>query len=115
MRALLVTAALGAALVVPALAQDAPGDRARGRQLYVAIGCYQCHGYEGQGSPASGPRIAPEPMPYDSLKLLLRQPLNVMPAYAESALPDRAIADIHAYLAAIPKPRPVKDIPLLNP
>jgi ubiquinol-cytochrome c reductase cytochrome c subunit len=107
--------ALAAALVATAAAADDPaGDSARGRQVFVAVGCYECHGYVGQGSVQSGPRIAPEPMPLDSLKLLLRQPINVMPAYTESVVSDRDIADIHAYLASIPKPRPVKDIPLLG-
>jgi ubiquinol-cytochrome c reductase cytochrome c subunit len=105
-------ALLGAA---GAAADDAAGDRARGRQVFVAVGCYECHGYVGQGSVQSGPRIAPEPMPVDSLRLLLRQPINVMPAYAESALSDRDIADIHAYLASIPKPPSYKDIELLKP
>ncbi len=111
-----ILAALAAAVigVTPARAEDAAGDAARGRQLFVSVGCYQCHGYLGQGSVQSGPRLAPDPMPFESLKLLLRQPINVMPAYAESALSDRDAADIHAYLASIPKPPPLKDIKLLN-
>jgi ubiquinol-cytochrome c reductase cytochrome c subunit len=53
-------------------------------------------------------------MPAASLTQLLRAPLNQMPAYSEKALSDRDIADIHAYLASIPAPPAVKDIPLLN-
>jgi len=37
-----------------------------------------------------------------------------MPAYAASVLPDKAAADIYAYLQALDGSRPVKDIPILN-
>ncbi|MEJ0070351.1 MAG: cytochrome c [Pseudomonadota bacterium] len=94
--------------------EEVAGDAAHGRQVFMAVGCYQCHGGVGQGSVQSGPRLAPEPMPLASLTQLLRQPLNQMPAYSDKALSDRDVADIHAYLASIPKPPPVKDIPLLN-
>jgi|ERR1700733_15393173 ubiquinol-cytochrome c reductase cytochrome c subunit len=97
-----------------AAAQDAAGDAAQGRKVFLADGCYECHGMVGQGSVQSGPRLAPDPMPLASLTQLLRQPLNVMPAYSDKVLSDRDIADIHAYLASIPQPKPVKDIPLLN-
>jgi ubiquinol-cytochrome c reductase cytochrome c subunit len=97
-----------------AFAQEAAGDAAHGRQVFKAVGCYECHGLVGQGSVQSGPRLAPDPMPLASLTQLLRQPLNQMPAYSDKALSDRDVADIHAYLASIPQPPPVKDIPLLN-
>jgi ubiquinol-cytochrome c reductase cytochrome c subunit len=106
--------ALGAVLIgaTGAYAQD--GDAARGRTLFTAVGCYECHGRLGQGSVQSGPRVAPDPMPLPALTMLLRQPINVMPAYAETVLSDRDVADIHAYLASIPQPTPLKDLPLLN-
>lgn len=110
--ALLAVSLLGAAT---ARAEDAAGDAKHGRQLFVATGCFECHGLVGQGSAQTGgPRLAPEPMPAASLTQLLRAPLNQMPAYSEKALSDRDIADIHAYLASIPAPPAVKDIPLLN-
>jgi ubiquinol-cytochrome c reductase cytochrome c subunit len=97
-----------------ATAQDVAGDATHGRQVFLAVGCYECHGMVGQGSVQSGPRLAPDPMPLASLAQLLRKPLNVMPAYSDKTLSDRDIADIHAYLASVPQPKPVKDIPLLN-
>jgi ubiquinol-cytochrome c reductase cytochrome c subunit len=112
----IILLAFGALLAwaVGAVAQGEGGDAAQGRKVFMAVGCYECHGMVGQGSVQSGPRLAPEPMPLASLSQLLRKPLNVMPAYSDKALSDRDIADIHAYLASIPKPTPVKDIPLLN-
>jgi len=37
-----------------------------------------------------------------------------MPPYTAQALPDQDLADIYAYLAAIPAGRSAKDIPLLR-
>ena len=37
-----------------------------------------------------------------------------MPPYSEKVLPNDDLADIHAYLASIPKPKDHKSIPLLN-
>jgi len=108
--------ALGAALLCggAAAAEDVAGDAAHGRQVFMTVGCYQCHGTVGQGSVQSGPRLAPEPMPLASMVQLLRQPLNQMPAYSAKTLSDRDVADIHAYLASIPQPPALKDIKLLN-
>ena len=44
-------------LAVSAFAQTKPGDVANGKRLFDKDGCYQCHGYVGQGG-TSGPRLA---------------------------------------------------------
>jgi mono/diheme cytochrome c family protein len=84
-----------------------------GRQLFVAVGCYQCHGHGGQGS--VGPRLAPNPLPLDVFTRLVRNPLGVMPVYTAVVLPETDVADIYAYLNSIPKPKSVSEIPLLAP
>ena len=38
------------------------GNAANGRKLFVSNGCYQCHGYVGQGGNA-GAKLAPKPLP----------------------------------------------------
>ncbi|MCP5143281.1 MAG: cytochrome c [Gammaproteobacteria bacterium] len=109
----LVAACLGVSSVI-ALAQEAPdGDARRGQKLFVADGCYQCHGYQGQGSNA-GSKLAPNPLPYAAMAVLVRQPRARMPAYSSTILPDQDLADIHAYLATIPRAKAVDDIPLLR-
>ena len=85
-----------------------------GRTLYVNVGCYACHGYQGQGGVA-GPRIAPDPLPYDALAAFVRNSSREMPPYSEKILSDQALADIHAYLQSVPRPPDVKSVPLLNP
>jgi mono/diheme cytochrome c family protein len=97
-----------------AAAQAVPrGDEQNGRRIYVAYGCYQCHGYQGQGSNA-GSRLAPNPMPYAAFTFLVRQPRARMPAYSPKLMSDKELADVYAYLLTIPKARAVADIPLLN-
>jgi ubiquinol-cytochrome c reductase cytochrome c subunit len=88
----------------PALTQSAPppGDAANGKRLYMADGCYQCHGTVGQGSRPTGPHIAPNPMPYQAFAGQVRRPVNAMPPYTSIVLSEQGLADIYAYLASIP-------------
>jgi ubiquinol-cytochrome c reductase cytochrome c subunit len=83
-----------------------------GRALFVANGCYQCHGFVGQGGAA--PRIAPTAYPYEAFAGLVRRPANEMPAYAPQALGDDALRAIYAYLRSIPEPPPLVDIAILR-
>jgi mono/diheme cytochrome c family protein len=83
-----------------------------GRQLYVAAGCHECHGYIGQGS--AGPRLAPNPLPLDLFSRQLRNPRAVMPIYTRAILSDSDLAEVYAYLNSIPAAKPVAQIPLLK-
>jgi ubiquinol-cytochrome c reductase cytochrome c subunit len=89
------------------------GNADSGKKLFVSYGCYQCHGYEGQGG-AAGPRIAPGPLPFAVFTQYVRRPTNQMPPYTERVVPNNDLADIHAYLASRPKPAPAESIPLLK-
>lgn len=84
-----------------------------GRDAFAANGCYQCHGYAGQGGVA-GPRIAPSPYPLEAFAALVRRPANVMPAYAASVLGDDDLAAIYAYVRSVPEPPPIEDIAALR-
>lgn len=84
-----------------------------GKRVYMAVGCVQCHGTVGQGGPA-GPKIAPDPMPYDALAQFVRTTARSMPPYRETVLSNADLTDIYAYLQSIPKSPHPKDIPLLN-
>src|SRR5690242_17679918 len=42
------------------------GNAQNGRKLFVKYGCYECHGYEGQGSIATAPRVGPDPLPLEA-------------------------------------------------
>ena len=115
------SAALAAGLTVAAASAQtaapqaaAPkGDAVHGKAVYAAYGCYQCHGYQGQGS-GSGPKLAPNPLPFDALDRQLRKPRDRMPVYTHKTTSDADVADIYAYLLTMPKAKTVADIPLLN-
>jgi ubiquinol-cytochrome c reductase cytochrome c subunit len=81
----------------------------------MKIGCYQCHGNEGQGGSSAGVRIAPAPMlAFRAFTSYIRAPRGEMPPYTAKVVPDENVADIYAYLAAIPAPPAVDSIPLLR-
>jgi len=106
-----------AAAVPPATAQEvAKGDAANGRKVYLADGCYQCHGRVGQGGLMTGPApiLAQTKMPFAAFHRQLRNPINDMPPYSENLLSEKEVADIYAFLQSLPGRRPVKDIPILN-
>ena len=108
----LATAPLAAQAPATAPAQPAAqGNADAGKKLYTSVGCYQCHGYEGQGG-AAGPRLAPKPMALAAFLRFVRTPPNQMPGYGPKILTDAQLTDIHAYLAARPAPVPVAKLPL---
>jgi mono/diheme cytochrome c family protein len=85
------------------------------RQLFE-VPCWQCHGFQGQGSVATsnGKALAPDPMPWEGFSTLVRTSNTGMPPYTEKVLSNDDLADIYAYLQSIPKPADYKSIPLLN-
>ena len=93
-------------------AEAAEGNAQAGKQLFEAKGCYSCHGFVGQGS-REGPRLAP-PVPLEAFAAQLRTPRLIMPPYTEALVSNREVADIHAYLAALPKPADPKSLDLLK-
>jgi len=103
-------------LAVPAWAQEAApkGDAANGKRIYLATGCFECHGRVGQGGAFNGPAptLAKTMLPFEGVQMQLRNPSNDMPAYSEKVMSDKDIADIYAYLQSLSGPR--KDITMLN-
>jgi mono/diheme cytochrome c family protein len=106
---------LGAA--PPACAQGAPkGDTANGQKVYLADGCWQCHGRVGQGGLMTGPApvLAQTKLPFAAFTRQVRNPVNDMPPYPDTLLSDKDLNDIFAFLQALPGRRPLKDVPMLN-
>jgi ubiquinol-cytochrome c reductase cytochrome c subunit len=109
---LLAPVAFAAALLFNhgnALAADA----AKGKVAFVNNGCWQCHGFVGQGG-ITGPKLAPDPKPLEVINAFVRYTTGPMPPYPETILSKQDLEDIHAYLSSIPKARDYKTIPLLN-
>ena len=112
--ALVLLGSLGA-MVSTGVAQDGQA-AAGGRALYSDFGCYQCHGYQGQGSSASPPvpRIAPTVYPIEAFSAFVRTPVRLMPAYSPNVLSDAQLQAIYDYMRSIPEPPAVEDIPALR-
>jgi mono/diheme cytochrome c family protein len=72
------------------------------RSPYVANGCYQCHGYSGQGG--AGARLARTAYSFEAFAALVRRPANEMPAYAPEVLDDAKLRSIYDYLRSLPEP-----------
>jgi len=87
-----------------AQAAPAAGNATTGRALFVSVGCYQCHGYEAQGSSATGPRLGPRPLPFAALSRYVRKPSGQMPPYTMKVLSDAELADIYAFLQSLSPP-----------
>ena len=87
------------------------GNAARGKQLFVKDGCYECHGYVAQGGSSFGPRLAPDPLPWQAIAAYIRKPAGSMPPYVSKLVPDQDVRDIYAYLKSIPGPTDLKNIP----
>ncbi len=84
-----------------------------GKRVFVRDGCYECHGYAGQGTIA-GARLAPPVLNAQGMIRYVRRPAGAMPAFTDKVLSDQEVNDIYAYLKTVPAPKPVKDIPLLD-
>jgi mono/diheme cytochrome c family protein len=117
MAAVALVAALMAARLVPARADDIPpGDPVNGKRVYLADGCFECHGRAGQGGVFNypAPALAQIEAPVESFIAFLREASNDMPSFSADVLSDKEAADIHAFLRSLPGRKPVKDFPLLN-
>jgi ubiquinol-cytochrome c reductase cytochrome c subunit len=110
-RNLIVAALLAAA----SLAAQSPssGNAENGKRQFVKLGCYTCHGYQGQGGSA-GAKLAPHPIAAAALIAYVRHPAGSMPPFTAKVVSDQDLTDIHAYLASVAAPPALKDIPLLN-
>jgi mono/diheme cytochrome c family protein len=99
---------LAAVVLAVAAVAHAAGAAPDERSPYVANGCYQCHGYAGQGG--VGPRIAPTAYSFATFAALVRRPTNEMPAYAPDVLSDGELRAIYERLRDVPQPPPITSL-----
>lgn len=115
-RVLSISAAALAVFVITtpgAFAQATPaGNSANGKRLFETVGCFECHGWAGQGGGA-GPKLI-DPPAYPAYIVQLRTPRNVMPPFTNRVLTDQQAADIYAYITTFAKAPDPRTIPLLQ-
>ena len=97
----------------PTAAPAASGNAENGKKLFMKHTCYFCHGTVGQGGIA-GARVAVVARNLQGFTRYVRQPAGQMPAYTDKILTDQELADIFAYLRALPPAKPAREIPLLE-
>ena len=108
-----LTAAVLAGGSVLAAAPAPQGDAAKGRANFERVGCWECHGHQGQGGNA-GVRIAdPVPLAWPAFLAWVRTTSGDMPPFTEKVLPQQDLVDIYAYLQSVPKAPDYRNIPLL--
>src|SRR3978361_253161 len=99
-------------LAMPCLLPAQNGNVENGKRLYLKDGCYECHGYAGQGG--AGARLAPKVLATANFIRYVRHPASAMPPYTAKVATDSELTDIRAFLATIPEPPALKSIPILN-
>jgi ubiquinol-cytochrome c reductase cytochrome c subunit len=120
-RKLLMIGALVCCAFHGAAAQPAKDRRpspADGKVVYMRLGCYTCHGTVGHGG--AGARLATNTLPLAAFQAWVRNGTpgwtisRGMPAFSAAVVTDEELADVRAYLAELPAPPAVQDVPLLN-
>lgn len=113
---LFVAALFACACGWAAVAEEA-GNAANGKQVYLKLRCFTCHGRVGQGGAFNypAPALAALELPVEAFQAFLREPPNDMPAFSPAVLSDKDAADMWAWLHSLPGRKPAKDFPLLNP
>jgi mono/diheme cytochrome c family protein len=114
--ALAATAIWGAGAALAQATPDAAKAIEQGRALYMANGCFSCHGTlgHGGGERSGAPKLAPEPYPYEAFRALVRTPRETMPRLDEKFVSDEQLRLIHRFLASVEKGPAAKDIPALR-
>ena len=112
-------------LCVPGLvaAQSDAADPANGERLFLDIGCYSCHGYNGTGrvplSTETSGLLGSETafLAYMRLRGEKAQlyPSREMPHYGTEVISDEALLDLYTYLASLEDDPPaLADIPVMQ-
>jgi mono/diheme cytochrome c family protein len=83
-----------------------------GYRDYVEMGCWQCHGFQGQGG--NSPQLASPLIPYVGFANQVRRPRNIMPAYSPNVLSEQKLRSIYSYLQNVPPSPHPSEIPLLS-
>jgi ubiquinol-cytochrome c reductase cytochrome c subunit len=107
-----LAAAVSAQTPAPQPNSAPAGNAETGKKLYVSFGCYQCHGYQAQGSSATGPRLGPRPIAFGAFSRYVRQPTGQMPPYTTKVVTDADLAHIYAFVQS--RPAPPSNVPLLR-
>jgi len=94
-------------------AETLTGDSQKGKQMFMAYGCYQCHGTVGQGT-AREFGLVPPPLSQSFFAQIRSPPRRTDASLHDKVASDQDLADIYSYLKSVPPRQRAADIPLLN-
>ena len=116
MKTLTITFFAASLLCGSAFAQQAAapaGNVENGAKHFMTDGCYQCHGYGGNGASLTGPKLSQTGLPFDAFLMQLRNPSSEMPPYEAKVMPEQTAADIYAFVKSLPGSPKAADVPLI--
>jgi mono/diheme cytochrome c family protein len=83
------------------------------REVFERVGCWSCHGYEGQGG-RHGPTIARTQHNYEAFSAFVRTTSGEMPPFTERVVSDQDLRAIYAYLQSRSEPPSPEGFSLLQ-
>ena len=110
-RGVLVASIVGSFVALSAQTPAPASNAQSGKDLYLKLSCYACHGYDGHGG--AGARLVPMRMNQAGFALYIRNPRQ-MPPYTAKVLSDQQAADLWAYIKSMPESPSADKIPLLS-
>ena len=112
--AVISACALNSSPAARAAMPDKPVAQAQtGRALFKEKGCYECHGWGGQGALGVAPAIAPPPLSAEAMEAYIRHPSGEMPPYSTAAVSHEQFKAIFDYLQSLPIGGDAAHIPAL--
>ena len=90
------------------------GNVENGKKLFQDRGCWTCHGTVAHGGGGSGPRLAGRVPAWPAFSSYVRRPTAEMIPYTTKVIADQELADIYAWLLAIPASPALGSIPQLK-
>lgn len=92
-----------------------PRSLPNGAKVFRSKGCYECHGYSGQGALGVAPAIARPRLPFPAFTAYVRHPAGQMPPYSRHILSDTDVTAIYAFLSGLPAGPRARDVAMLAP
>lgn len=89
-------------------ADEVASSSERGQQTFMRVGCYLCHGTNGQSNYYAARTLTPNTLSPEAIGQFIRSNSGLMPVYPKEVLSDNEIIDIVAFLKTIP-PSPSAD------
>jgi mono/diheme cytochrome c family protein len=109
-------------LLVASVSVGRSQDAEIGKLLYLKDGCYECHGYAGNGMASkffaggnSKTRLAQTTLSLSAFTAYVRNPApGDMPPYRANTMSDKELSEVYAYIKTFPASKSASSIPLLN-